>query len=99
MLTIIEWRPVPGWPLYEASSSGRIRNRFTHRVLRGRRTRKGYLQVNIYPAESPGLTTGTKPITMLVHRLVCAAFHALRRLTFMKRPTSMESKPTTPKPI
>lgn len=64
-----EWRSIPSWPRYEASSFGRIRravpgyNTHAGRILRPCRARGGYLVVRL-----GGRTCG-------VHRLVCEAFH------------------------
>jgi hypothetical protein len=60
-----EWRPVPGFPAYEASSEGRIRNR-RGRILTGTPTKKGHRQVNVRGAHGR--------VTVEVHRLVAAAF-------------------------
>lgn len=56
-----EWRPVPGWPAYEASSAGRVRK--DGRPLRVLPHGQGYLRVRIGGAYH------------LVHRVVCLAFH------------------------
>ena len=62
-----EWRPVPGHPAYEVSSTGRVR-----RVGAGRRYLRpqpcgrtgAYLKVNL-----------GRGVQVLVHRVVCEAFH------------------------
>ena len=66
------WKPIPGYPYYEASSLGRIRsldrgNR-KGRVLKPRVAR-GYLRVNM-SIDGAHVTAG-------VHRLVCLAFHGV----------------------
>jgi len=64
-----EWRTIPSWPRYEASSLGRIRravdgyNTKAGRILRPSRMNGGYLAVRL-----GGRTCG-------IHRLVCEAFH------------------------
>jgi hypothetical protein len=62
------WKPIPGWPHYEASSQGQIRNNKTGRVLRQQpNSVSGYLYV------SPWNLGKRKCIQ--VHRLICSAFH------------------------
>lgn len=41
------WRPAVGFPLYEVSSLGRIKNVKTGRMLRPRGKKNGYLQVRL----------------------------------------------------
>ena len=62
---IEEWRKIPSFPAYEASSFGGIRSRF--RVLKQQLTDKGYRRVNVY--------RGGKAFAKEVHWLVCEAFH------------------------
>ena len=74
-----EWRPIPGFDGYEASSAGRIRS-VDRQLSDGRRAGgvvlvateddNGYLRVT--------LSLAGKPKTMLVHVLVCTAFHGPR---------------------
>lgn len=59
------WRPIPGWPSYEASDRGDIR-RAGGRVLRAQLTTAGYLMLTLSEA-------GFKK-NLTIHRLVCAAF-------------------------
>jgi hypothetical protein len=61
------WRPVVGSLRYEISDQGRIRNAETDHLLRPQRTAKGYLSVMLHDAEGDQRT-------VLVHRLVAAAF-------------------------
>ncbi len=61
----ITWRSVSGFP-YDVSSCGKVRNTKTGRVLKPGLTGLGYPQVRLY--------THGKQISMLVHRLVAAAF-------------------------
>lgn len=77
-----EWRPIPGYQAYEASSHGRVRSvdrvvpagpggKGRHAVkgviLSQRETPKGHLHVKLYQ-DNMGRAVG-------VHRLVCHAFH------------------------
>lgn len=73
-----EWRPVPSWPDYEASSDGQIRSlerrhRLTGGMIGGRvlrqqiRTDNGRPQVEVW-------RDGARR-TIRVHTLVCEAFH------------------------
>lgn len=68
-----EWRPVEGWP-YEVSNFGRIRRSSANNG----RTRIGKL-ITLFPKKSGHLRTRlTKDgftDNVLVHRIVCAAFH------------------------
>lgn len=70
------WRPVPGWPLYEASEAGHIRNAKTGRVIK---TRLGggikYHVADLHTGKRWGLSQTTGQSTQLVHVLVCSAFH------------------------
>jgi hypothetical protein len=59
-----EWRVIPSFPAYEASSEGRVRSQF--RVLKQQLTDDGYWQVTLY---------GAGKFTKGVHTLVCEAFH------------------------
>jgi hypothetical protein len=62
------WKLIPGWPHYEASSQGQIRNAATGRVLRQQpNSVSGYLYVSPWNLG--------KRKTVLVHRLICSAFH------------------------
>jgi hypothetical protein len=72
-----QWRPVPGYPFYEASSLGRVRSldgvggRRTRkgRILRQNpdHARRGYLAVHLV---MDGISKTTN-----VHNIICAAFH------------------------
>lgn len=66
MLDKEDWRPIPGFAGYEASSAGRIRSKHG-RVIAQRTATNGYLRVGLYAAD------GSKK-TLLVHRLVLSAF-------------------------
>jgi hypothetical protein len=65
-----EWRPVPDWEMYEASSFGRVRRVTTEHVLRGYLTTQGYL----------ALTLSVRSVRRrcLLHQLVAEAFYGLR---------------------
>lgn len=73
------WKPIPHWPLYEASETGIIRNAKTGRVIK---TRLGhgikYLIVDLHTGKRWGLSSSTGQTTHLVHVLVCSAFHGER---------------------
>lgn len=58
------WRPIPGWRPYEASSLGRIRNGFGHVMSLGQ-LKAGYRTVTL---------TGERRKWEYVHRLVLLAF-------------------------
>lgn len=68
-----EWRPIPGYETYEASSLGRIR-----RAVAGKGTRVGKLRV---PCALPNgyltvdLWIGGQRFKLYVHRAVASAFH------------------------
>jgi hypothetical protein len=59
------WRPSPRFPLYEASSAGRIRNAKTGHVLKPYTMPNGYQQVNLQGA-------------VLAHVVVLEAWHGIR---------------------
>ena len=62
-----EWRPVPSWPGYEASSEGRVRSAF--KVLKGTPLKKtGHLMV------CPSIG-GKQEASVGAHIMVCEAFH------------------------
>jgi hypothetical protein len=61
-----EWREIPGWPEYEASSDGEIRY-LAGIVLAQGRTKNGYARV--YLVNSHGHKQ------LCVHPLICEAFH------------------------
>ena len=62
------WLPVVGYPLYEVSSSGRVRNTSTQHVLQPAPNSKGYLCVLLYRGSKRDRRS------FLVHRLVAQAF-------------------------
>lgn len=71
-----EWRAIPSWPAYEASSHGRIRRAApwkdgrsisVHHIMSQHAGRGGYVIVH--------LRSSPKSANVLVHRLVCEAFH------------------------
>lgn len=83
-----EWRDIPGYEGYQASSLGRIRSK--DRTHRQRMPRGGYADIT-YPgkvrlqSQCPktrymkiGLSFNGKPKTFSVHTLVCKAFHGDR---------------------
>ena len=71
-MTTEEWRPIPGYPDYEASSLGRIASvkRGERQVLAGGRTDTGYRNVLLY---TDGVRVGAR-----VHALVALTFHGPR---------------------
>lgn len=60
-----EWRQIPSFPAYEASSLGRIRS--AHRIRKLAPDEDGYLTVSLY--------IGGKVMFRRVNTLVCEAFH------------------------
>jgi hypothetical protein len=67
-----EWRPIPGFDGYEASSLGRIfsRRRGSNRVLKGWLDKKGYRKVFVYSPDGRA--------ERFVHALIAEAFHGPR---------------------
>lgn len=59
-----EWREVPGFPKYEVSSQGEIRNRTTLQVLKQQVHRRGYHTIHTAPDGK----------ILLMHRALAAAF-------------------------
>lgn len=69
-----EWRPVEGFDGYEVSDQGRVRSSRTTRrghVLRAGQQSSGYLTVVLFRDGAP------RRSSMLVHRLVLAAFRGV----------------------
>lgn len=69
-----EWRGVPTWPEYEASSMGRVRRVKASRGTRAGKILKqrlcdGYFKVS--------LSRNAQPVSEWVHRLVALAFHGV----------------------
>lgn len=63
----VEWKLIEGFDgIYSVSNYGDVKNNRTGRLMKQRKTEKGYLRV--------GLTTNGKPKCMRVHRLVAQAF-------------------------
>jgi hypothetical protein len=62
------WLPVLEYPLYEVSSSGRVRNACTKHTLKPAPNSKGYLCVLLYRGSKRDRRS------FLVHRLVAQAF-------------------------
>jgi hypothetical protein len=58
------WAVVPGFPRYEVSDLGRVRNIASGLVLVNCREKRGYLTVSLYPGKK----------THMVHLLVARAF-------------------------
>ena len=70
-IEVESWTPAPGYPKYEVSTLGRVRNAKTKRVLKPNPVSdRGYLQVTLMRA-------GRRSV--LVSRLVCEAFHGSPR--------------------
>ena len=70
---MIEWRGIPGYAGYEASSDGRVRR--IRECLNGWRPREltGYIALTGY--RTLGLMIDGRKMTVHVHRLVTIAFH------------------------
>lgn len=64
-MVVEEWRPIPGWPKYEASNLGRIRGSRGIKTLQV--DKNGYFVVNLREGKRNGYYA--------VHRLVCMSFH------------------------
>lgn len=62
-----EWRQITGWPLYEVSDHGRVRNVRSMNLLKPVIGWHGYLGVGLYSGSRIGST-------QRIHRLVAAAF-------------------------
>ena len=62
-----EWKKVDGYPKYEVSSLGRVRNLLKNKILKGSKDCAGYLRV--------GLCNEIHQKTLKVHILVGKAFH------------------------
>lgn len=65
----VEWKDIPGWDGYFASSAGEIRGRLG-RPLTPYLRRDGYMQVALFD--------GSRKVARSVHTLVCLAFHGPR---------------------
>lgn len=63
----IEWRTIPAWPEYEASSEGSVRRVGKVEPMKPHHSKRGYPVL--------GLWRNGEGHTKAVHRLVCAAFH------------------------
>lgn len=63
------WKPIPGWPEYEASDSGVVRRVGCAAPLRGHPDKDGYLRIV--------LSRGRQRTTIGIHRAVAQAFHGL----------------------
>jgi hypothetical protein len=76
----MDWKDIPDWPNYQASSEGQIRNKATGHPIR-QRVRKcdGYAVVDFYVPCIPGAEKPRRnKRTIGVHILVCMAFHGPR---------------------
>lgn len=67
-----EWRLIKEWPAYEVSSHGRVR-----RVVAGKGTQATIMKLQVGKRGYPvvGLTMMPRRQKIVVHRLVCEAFH------------------------
>ncbi len=77
----MNWKPIPGWPRYEASTDGQIRIQAIGRVLSQQlRIGDDYLVVDLYGEPGPGSNRPNRRIrkTIGVNILVCMAFHGPR---------------------
>ena len=62
------WKEIEGTTNYEISSNGNVRNKTTKKILKGRKSKSGYLQVSIkFDGEE-------KFKNKYIHRLVAEAF-------------------------
>lgn len=60
------WVPAKGFPNYDVSNEGRVRNRKTGRILRANKNSKGYLSVS--------LRRNGRQYTVRIHKLVADSF-------------------------
>ena len=60
------WVPAKGFPNYDVSSEGRVRNRKTGRILRANKNSRGYLSVS--------LSRNNRQCTIRIHRLMAESF-------------------------
>jgi hypothetical protein len=77
----MNWKPIPGWPRYEASTAGDIRVAANGRVLKQRpRAGDGYLVVDLYEGPNPGAVNRTKRNrkTVGVNIVICRTFYGPR---------------------
>lgn len=80
-VTIESWKPIPGFPGYEASSVGRVRRIRTYAsglsatILQPNMRADGYLRVSLW--------LNGKHYHRHVHRLICLAFHGVPSLGLM----------------
>lgn len=65
------WKTVLGWPQYEVSNYGRVRNTRTNKILRAADCGRGYLGVVVY---ADWTTPKRRKRSAKVHRLVMEAF-------------------------
>lgn len=69
-----EWRSIPGWPEYEASSHGRIRRVKSSRGTRAGKLLKQTIDTGYFKVS---LSRDAQPKRDWVHRLVAMAFHGV----------------------
>lgn len=62
-----EFRNIEGYPNYEVSNFGNVRNKTTLKILKGHSNGQGYLHVALYDDNHVGKS-------IMIHRLVAAAF-------------------------
>ncbi len=74
----MQWRPVFGFPLYEVSSLGEVRNARTLKPLKQRLNVNGYPIVDLHTGKRYGLSKVVRQRTRTVHSVVCEAFHGPR---------------------
>lgn len=72
------WRAIVGFPLYEVSDTGVVRNARTLRPVKPRLNIHGYPVVDLHTGKRYGLSDTVRQRTRTVHSLVCAAFHGPR---------------------
>lgn len=67
-----ETRDIPGWPLYQATSGGRVISKSTGLPVKEIGRKDGYVNVHLFSHKD-----GHKKIyrLQLAHRLICKAFH------------------------
>lgn len=66
------WKQIKDYPKYEVSNLGNVRNINTKKLLKPRRTTRGYYRVALYLSNSNGKHYGKD---MAIHRLVLETFN------------------------
>lgn len=65
-----QWKKISEYPRYSVSNKGRVKNNASNKILSQRKSKNGYLRVNLRKGDVPY----EKPKVIHVHRLVAEAF-------------------------